>query len=72
MRKCLHITWCTNGFGTFGIGVFENELGEREIRGSVVAGHNENSDIRNIDDWGGRIDPNQLTDILRSFLKERT
>ena len=59
-RKCLHVTWCTNSKGTFGIGVFEDEYGDREIRGSFVEGNNEKQDIQFIDEWGGRVDPNQL------------
>lgn len=67
MRRCLYITWCTNGFGTFGIGVFEDEFGKKEIRASVVNSHNEKADIQCVDDWGGRIDPEQLMEILRTF-----
>lgn len=64
MRKCKHIIWCTNGRGTFGIGVFEDEYGKREIRGSFVNGHDEKTDIQTIDEWGGRIDPASLVEIL--------
>lgn len=65
MRKCLYITWCTNGRGTFGIGVFEDEYGKREIRGSSVDGCNEKVDIQTIDEWGGRLDPVLLMEIVK-------
>ncbi len=71
MRKCLYVTWVTNGRGTFGIGVFEDEYGKREIRGSMVDGHDEQIDIKTIDEWGGRVDPVQLMSVLVAFQEKK-
>jgi len=66
-RKVLHMVWVTSHKGTVGIGTFENELGEREIRASIVSGVNETADIKFVDDWGGKVDPMDLINLVGTF-----
>ena len=69
--KNLYMLWITSSKGTVGIGTFENSVGEREIRASIVSGVNKESDIKFVADWGGRVDSIDLLNLVSS-LREGT
>lgn len=70
MRKLLRITWCTCPKGTFGLGVFEDQFGEREIRGAIVEGKDMQKDTDYIDNYGGLISSSELIRLVSGQLPD--
>ena len=62
--KIIAKTWSTGRAWTVGILVTENEFGERRLRCGVVAGINENHDLKFLMDWGSTLSLEDLQTMI--------
>ena len=65
--KVLEKTWCSGPWGVLGIIVTENGVGERSIYAGPGSAVDLAKDVDFIRDWGGRVNPDHLREILRLY-----
>jgi len=67
--KAINKTWFNNSKGCIGVVLAENEYGQKAYISSVP-GHDEESDVRTIMDWGARISRQQAEGFFPGQIDE--
>ncbi len=65
--KILNVVWVSGPQITIGMVMVENKVGVRKVYISPVPGLDEDTDIRSICEWSGKLQPRSVVDLFNHF-----